>query len=175
VLVKSQTNPAQNGIYIVEDAGAWSLALDSTPLTLSEGALVFVEDGTTNSKTSWVLSSSGWELFGRAGGDYYQGAGIVITGNEIAVAIGEGVVDDGGDLAVDFTLIPRKWSGNVPSSTAPVLTHNLGTRDVIVQVRRTSAPYDEVMVDVEATTTSTVTLRFAVAPTASLYRATIYG
>lgn len=59
------------------------------------------------------------------------------------------------------------------TATAIVVTHSLGTRDVIAQVRRATTPWDLVQPDVEMTTTNTVTLRFAVAPTAAQYRAVI--
>lgn len=49
--------------------------------------------------------------------------------------------------------------------TAYTVTHNLGTRNVMVQIREAMSPYGEVIVDNEATTTNTVTVTFAVAPT----------
>lgn len=66
------------------------------------------------------------------------------------------------------------------STTAHSITHNLGTRDVIVQVvdygnDGTGATYENVMVDVTRTSTSAVTVTFAVAPTTSEdYRVLIY-
>ena len=44
------------------------------------------------------------------------------------------------------------------SATSYVLTHNLGTRDVMVQAYRNESPYDTVNLSVERTSTSTVTL-----------------
>lgn len=61
------------------------------------------------------------------------------------------------------------------STTAIVVTHNLNTRDVQVNLRMTGAPYTEVMVENEATTVNTVTLRFGTAPTTGQYRVTIQG
>lgn len=60
------------------------------------------------------------------------------------------------------------------SSTSIAVTHNLGTLDVIVQVFRKS---DGVLVecDVTMTNTNTVTLGFAVAPTAAQYRIVVIG
>ena len=66
------------------------------------------------------------------------------------------------------------------STTAHSITHSLGTRDVIVQVvdygnDGTGATYENVMVDVTRTSTSAVTVTFAVAPTTSEdYRVLIY-
>lgn len=58
------------------------------------------------------------------------------------------------------------------TTTAHSIDHNLGTRDVIVQVvdygdDGTGATYENIMVDVTRTSTSAVTVTFAVAPTAS--------
>lgn len=52
------------------------------------------------------------------------------------------------------------------------LTHGLGTRDVIVAVYD-NATYEEVMVDISATDTTTVTIAFATAPTYQAYRVVI--
>lgn len=59
------------------------------------------------------------------------------------------------------------------SATSFVVTHSLGTRDVVISVRRSTTPWDIVMCDMEATSTTTVTLRFSVAPTTNEYRVTI--
>ena len=69
----------------------------------------------------------------------------------------------------------RKYSANVGGSASQVITHNLGTRDVVVLVRENSSPYAQVFCDIEMTTVNTVTLRFAVAPAANAYRVTIVG
>ena len=69
----------------------------------------------------------------------------------------------------------RKYSANVGGSASQVITHNLGTRDVVVLVRENSSPYAQVYCDIEMTTVNTVTLRFAVAPAANAYRVTIVG
>lgn len=69
----------------------------------------------------------------------------------------------------------RKYSTNVGGSASQVITHNLGTRDVVVLVRENSSPYAQVFCDIEMTTVNTVTLRFATAPAANAYRVTIVG
>ena len=51
------------------------------------------------------------------------------------------------------------------ASTSIAVSHNLGTRDVLVSVYRNSAPYDEIVVDTEHTDDNTITLNFTVAPT----------
>lgn len=61
------------------------------------------------------------------------------------------------------------------SATSFVITHSLGSRDVLVSVHRSTTPWDEIICDVEKTSTSTITLRFAVAPTTNEYRVTVVG
>jgi hypothetical protein len=55
------------------------------------------------------------------------------------------------------------------------VTHSLSTRDVTVQVRQAASPYAYVLADVEAVSTSAVTVRFAVAPTSGQYRVIVMG
>ncbi|MFW6377063.1 MAG: hypothetical protein ACOCZ5_00310 [bacterium] len=60
VLVKNQTNAAENGIYIA-DVGAWERAddFDGNPSAeIEQGALIPVLSGLTNQSTSWILVSS---------------------------------------------------------------------------------------------------------------------
>ena len=86
-----------------------------------------------------------------------------------------GLTNDG----TNYHSIARKWSSDVTTTeVAPytfTATHNLGTRDVTVAVYSNSAPYGEVEVDVDHTSTSVVTLTFAAAPTAGAYRVVITG
>jgi len=56
VLVKNQTAPADNGIYIAS-ATAWSRAPDMDTWAEVPGAYVFIERGTTLADTGWVCTS----------------------------------------------------------------------------------------------------------------------
>lgn len=58
------------------------------------------------------------------------------------------------------------------TSTSFALTHNLNTRDVIVSIYDT-ATYEEVFTDVVLTSTTVVTVSFAVAPASNAYRVVI--
>jgi hypothetical protein len=57
---------------------------------------------------------------------------------------------------------------------AHVITHNFGTRAVVVQVYDTSS-YDTVIADVERTTADTVTVAFSVAPASNAFTVVITG
>jgi len=58
VLLKDQTDPSENGIYVY-NASSLLLVRDYDALqgTLSSGAACFVEKGTSNSESMWVLST----------------------------------------------------------------------------------------------------------------------
>ena len=60
------------------------------------------------------------------------------------------------------------------SSTSYTITHNFGTRNVVVQVFDSST-YETVFTDVTRTSTDSVTIGFAVAPTSGAYTAVITG
>jgi hypothetical protein len=53
VLVKNQSDPEDNGIYVVA-AGAWARASDADTWAELISAFVFVEEGTTLEDTAWV-------------------------------------------------------------------------------------------------------------------------
>lgn len=61
------------------------------------------------------------------------------------------------------------------SATSYVVTHNLGTKDVTVQIYGTADPWRQTWVTVDRTTINSVTLSFATAPTAGSHRVVIQG
>ena len=76
----------------------------------------------------------------------------------------------------DAAAPPRKYAAAIAgTATSEVITHNLNTRDVCVQIVRVASPYDTVECDIEMTTVNTITLRFAVAPAAGEYRIIVIG
>lgn len=76
----------------------------------------------------------------------------------------------------DAVAAPRKYATAITGTSASeVITHNLNSRDVCVQVVRATTPWDTVECDVEMTTVNTITLRFASAPTAGEYRIVVIG
>lgn len=120
--------------------------------------------------------------------------GVLDTLNELAAALGNdpnfattiaGQIDAAKDRAnhtgvQDVSTVTgamRRYAVDVGdnSSTAIVITHNLNTRDVVVQLRRATTPWEVVIPDIEMTSVNTVTLRFATAPTTAQYRAIVIG
>jgi len=66
----------------------------------------------------------------------------------------------------------RGYAADVGGSTAVAINHNLGTRDVNVQLYDNTT-YDTVFADVVRTDTNTVTFNFRTAPSAAAYRCVI--
>jgi len=76
----------------------------------------------------------------------------------------------------DAAAPPAKYAQAIAGTAlTEVITHNLNTRDCTVQVVRATTPWDTVECDVEMTSTTTITLRFASAPTAGEYRVVVIG
>lgn len=174
ILIKNQTAGAENGIYTVNASGAPTRALDfDSAAEIQRGAFVFVEEGTTNADSGWVLTTDGAITLGTTAlaftqfsgaGQITAGTGLTKTGNTLAI-----------DTASGYGV--RKYAVSVGdgSAVAYTLTHNLNTRDVTVGVYTDSGAYDKVQPDVEHATVNTVILRFATAPASNAYRAVIVG
>jgi hypothetical protein len=94
VLVKNQSTQSGNGIYIVA-SGAWTRATDAdTSADVTPGIFVFVEEGTTQGNTGWVLTTDAPITLGTTSlvftqfsgpGEYVWGNGLAATGNTIDV------------------------------------------------------------------------------------------
>lgn len=72
--------------------------------------------------------------------------------------------------------ITRKYKTTLnTSATSYTLTHNLGTKDIITSIYEVASPYAQIEADVEHTSDSVVTIRFAVAPASGEYRVVVIG
>ncbi len=97
VLLKNQTDATENGIYVWNGAASAmtrSADADNTPgAEVTTGMFIFVESGTVNAATSWILHTTGtidlgttaldFEQFG-ASTSYAAGEGISISGNTLS-------------------------------------------------------------------------------------------
>jgi hypothetical protein len=225
ILVRLQTNQAQNGIYTLTTVGSgstnWVLtrATDfDTPTEIAGGDFTFVDNGTTLANTGWVnvdeVTTVGtdpivFQQFSGAG-TYTASNGVLLTGtnftfaprtgyglqtgasgaeiklattsglnlaSDLAVGAGNGISVLTNTVAIDSTVVVSKYAANVGdgSATSYTITHNLGTRDVIVSVYEASGSYAEVICDVNHATTNTITLLFSVAPTLNQYRVVVHA
>lgn len=95
VLVKDQSTASENGIYVVQASGAAVRATDfDSNAEVTPGAFTFVEEGTLNADSGWVLTTNGtinvgvtgltWALFSVAG-SIFAGDGLTKTGNTLNV------------------------------------------------------------------------------------------
>ncbi len=83
VLVKNQNTASENGIYIVA-VGSWSRSLDANSNNeVTSGLFTYVEQGTTNSGSGWVLSTNNPIVLGTTNLVFTQfnGLGIINAGN----------------------------------------------------------------------------------------------
>lgn len=86
ILVKDQSTGSANGIYTVA-AGAWSRSSDAdTSAEVNPGMFTFVEEGTANGDTGWVLTTNNPLTLGTTALTFTQfsGAGSVIAGNGLS-------------------------------------------------------------------------------------------
>lgn len=94
VLVKNQSTGSANGIYVVA-AGAWSRATDAdSDAEVTAGMFAFVEEGTTNADSGWVLTTDSPISVGTTAlvfaqfsgaGQVTAGAGLTKTGSTLDV------------------------------------------------------------------------------------------
>lgn len=113
VLVKNQTNAAQNGIYVAQ-AGAWVRSDDADGLPdpnseVKPGMFTFVVEGSTNADTGWVLATNGTIDVGVTELTFVQfsSAGVIVAGvaltkngQQLDVVFKEGIEVDGNALRI---------------------------------------------------------------------------
>lgn len=92
-LVRNQTLPQENGIYVVSASG-WSRRSDMNVWAEVPGAAVFVREGTTQADIGYVCTSNTGGTLGTTAITFVQfssagavtaGVGIVVTGNQVAL------------------------------------------------------------------------------------------
>jgi len=141
VLVKNQSTGSENGIYVVA-SGSWarSIDADNTPTgEVTSGMFTFVEEGTANADSGWVLTTNDPITLGTTAlafaqfsgaGQVVAGAGLTKTGNTIDVV---GTADritvnsDSVDIASTYvgqntittlgTITTGTWNGSVIGAT----------------------------------------------------------
>jgi len=76
----------------------------------------------------------------------------------------------------NYHAIARKYAETLgASATSYTITHNLGTTDVTVQIFEAASPFAQVEADVKRTSSNTVTVDFAIAPSAGEYKVVVVG
>lgn len=165
-------NAASTSTY----AGNWiSLEVNRDQATTSTLGLVTLATGTevnTGTDTNKVVTPA--TLAGRTATETRAGIAEIATQTEVNTGTDDATIVTPLKLK---TLLDNRTGGyaaNVgdASATSFALTHGLGTRDVIVSIYDNST-YEEVITDVVLTSTSVVTVTFAVAPSSNAYRVVI--
>jgi hypothetical protein len=191
ILLAAHMTQGYQGIWEVQTVGTgsngvWIRPSDfDTSAEVTSGAFTFVTEGTTYGNSGWVLTTDDpitlgttnlvWQQFSGAG-EYTWGTGLSNTGSTINVGAGTGISVAADTVGIDTAVVTRKFQSDLATSaTSYVLTHNLGTRDIVVSVREIGGTYAIVNTGWEATTTNTATVYFATAPSANQYRVTIMG
>lgn len=187
VLVRAQTAPAENGIYVWNGAAAvMTRALDCSTFPELEQAITTVEEG-TSAGTSYRQdqingtigsSSISWQTFGVS-----APSASTTTAGVMRIAT-QAEVNTGTDATIAVTPSTlATWSGRVKkfavsigdgSATSYTVTHNLNSLDVAVTVFANSTG-DEVITDVTHATVNTLTVVFASAPASNAYRVVVVG
>lgn len=186
VVVRLQTAGAENGIYIFNgSATAMTRSLDASTLVELTNALIPVSEGTDATKSFRQTVSSGtlgitaliWVTFGTlATAATETSSGILKLATQV-------LTDGGTDDATAVTPLKlkssiygtRKYDTTIGdgTSTSYTVTHNLATRDVIVQIYRNSGNYDVVLAEIQKTSINALTILFDTAPASNAYRVSI--
>lgn len=147
-------------LVFTQFAAGQTYTADGNGIEVSANQFSLELDGTSLSK-----SSSGVRI-----GSAAAAAGLTESSGLLSVGQGTGIQVNANDVAVDTSVVARKYAADCAATTNPqTFTHNLGTKDVTVTVRQAS---DDSLVeaDIVAATTNTVSVNFGGAPTAAQYR-----
>jgi hypothetical protein len=153
-----------DGRYI-NNSGSETLAGDLT-INKAVGTGLQVIGG-----ADFVVSGGGDIFVGTGGGGLAVQAGGTATWSD-APTVGNHLTNKT-YVDAQVAAVTKRFAANVGGATSQAVTHNLNTRDVVVNVYRMAAPYDTVECDVERTDTNNVTVRFTTAPAANEYRCVV--
>jgi len=110
VLVKNQTDASENGVYTAGASPARAADFDSDS-EVTAGAFFFVEEGSTNADSGFVVSTNDDITVGSTdiaftqfsgSGQITAGTGMTKSGNTLNVVGGDGITANANDLAIDI-------------------------------------------------------------------------
>ena len=134
VLVKNQVSASENGIYVAVASGVASRSTDANGTAdtgeLTSGTFTFVEEGTVNFDSGFVVSTNGtisvgstgitWTQFSGAG-SFEAGDGLSKSGTTVNVNVGTGI-----EISSDALRISSAAAGDGLGYSAGVLSVTLG-------------------------------------------------
>jgi len=135
VLVKDQVTASENGIYVAVSSGAASRSTDANGTVdtgeLTSGTFTFVEEGTVNFDSGFVVSTNGtitvgataitWTQFSGAG-SFDAGDGLSKNGTQVNVNVGTGI-----EIYSDALRIKSDAAGDGLGYSDGVLSVNIGS------------------------------------------------
>lgn len=177
VLVNGQSDETENGIYDV-DTGAWARSADSDGNPTSEvtlGNFTFVEEGTDNTSSGWVLSISNtpnrpivdpdtdtqkWVQFSDAGG-YSAGTGLDLSGSVFSIDDTGVIAGNYGDGATvpTFTVNAQGQLTTATDVAIAILSNQVSdfSTSVLTEIFNTTNFVDSTTIDFTVTSGTSVT------------------
>lgn len=142
------------GAVSLEDTVVKTVTTDSGALTPSgHGFSILGGEGMNVTHTSTTITVDGEDAS-------ETNKGIVELATNAEAVTGTDTVRAVTPAGVEAHYASKGYAADITAAASVTVTHNLGSRDVAVQLRETASPYAYVFTDTEATTTNTVTLRF---------------
>jgi len=136
IFLKNQSTASENGIYTVNASGAPTRAVDfDASSEVSGGTFTFVETGTTNADSGWVVTNNGDVTIGSTGltfaqfsgaGQLTAGTGMTKTGNTIDVVAGTGITANANSIQINTT-----WAGQAAITTLGTIASGTWQGDTV--------------------------------------------
>jgi hypothetical protein len=136
IFLKNQGTASENGIYTVNASGAPTRAVDFDESSeVSGGTFTFVEEGTTNADSGWVVTNNGDVTVGTTGltfaqfsgaGQLTAGTGMTKTGNTIDVVAGNGITANANSIQINTT-----WAGQAAITTLGTIASGAWQGDTV--------------------------------------------
>jgi hypothetical protein len=119
ILIKDQSTGSQNGIYTVNASGAPTRAIDADAnAEVTSGFAVFVEEGTANADSGWVLTTNAPITVGTTSLTFVQFTGLG------QVTAGVGLTKTGNTLDIDTVPVANGGTGQTSYTNGQLLIGN---------------------------------------------------
>ena len=142
------------GAVSLEDTVVKTVTTDTGELTpSSHGFSIVGGEGMNVTHTNTTITVDGEDAS-------ETNKGIVELATNAEAVTGTDTVRAVTPAGVEAHYASKGYAADITAAASVTVTHNLGSQDVVVQLRETASPYAYVFTDTEATTTNTVTLRF---------------
>jgi hypothetical protein len=187
LLLKNQTSPAENGIYIWTGAAiALARSIDSSTFDFLESAIVVIDEGTAGGGTRWRQTAVNGTLGTTAINWVPDGVATPVATETVSgtAEVATQAETDAG-TADNVIITPLKLK-NSPfalrtvtvtigdgSATTFSISHSFNSFDVEVTVREAGGARRKIIVETDTPDVNTARVLFAAAPVAGAYRVTV--